>query len=141
MVEQVPRSGRDPAMRWGFGGFAAGFVVALGVTLGVLALDGLARDRDVVSQVRQSAGVKYPDKAGHVAVLWSVRSFVFKRREPYELLVGTTPTYGHRLKIDARGTGGPQAIVSTAWDPRGVLVRLRSGHEVFVPARYFLYGR
>jgi hypothetical protein len=123
--------------RWGFGGVAVG----IAVTLGVVAIDGVAQDRDMVNQVRQPATVKYPDGFTHVAALWSVRSFVVKRRRPYELSVGSNLTYAHRVGLDVSGSGGPPVIASATWDARGVLIRLRSGHEVFVPARYFLYGR
>jgi hypothetical protein len=129
------------SMRWGFGGFAVGVVLATAVTLSVLAVDGGAQHRDVVSQVQQPASVKYPDGYSHVAALWSVRSFVFKRRRPYELSVGSNLTYAHRVGLDVPGSGGPPAIAAATWDARRVLIRLRSGHEVFVPARYFLYGR
>ncbi|HEY7486581.1 MAG TPA: hypothetical protein VH912_19105 [Streptosporangiaceae bacterium] len=109
-------------------------------SLSVVAIDAVAEDRQVISQVQQPASVRYPDGVRHVAGVRSVRSWLFRRHEPYELVVGSSLSYGHVLRLDI--AGGPAPVIAGAtWDANGVRVRLRSGHEVFVPARYFLNGR
>ncbi|MEV0416404.1 hypothetical protein AB0I68_38115 [Streptomyces sp. NPDC050448] len=49
------------------------------------------------------------------------------------------PSYGHWLDVDT--ALGAEGIESTTWTESGVRVRFPAGHEVFVPARYFLGGR
>ncbi|MGW7344558.1 hypothetical protein [Streptomyces sp. NPDC054854] len=36
---------------------------------------------------------------------------------------------------------GAKGIESTTWTESGVRVRFPTGHEIFVPARFFLFGR
>ncbi|GAA0951616.1 hypothetical protein GCM10009560_72560 [Nonomuraea longicatena] len=66
----------------------------------------------------------------------------------YRLYAGRDPSfgYGHFLDLDAgtveraiaeKGT----AIEHAEWTARGVLLRLGTGHELFIPARQYRGGR
>ncbi|MET8508493.1 hypothetical protein ABZV60_28210 [Streptomyces sp. NPDC004787] len=85
------------------------------------------------------SSLTYPDGAEHHLAL--VRSSSLSGSETFRLFVGRDPkaTYGHWLDVDAYL--GREGVESTEWTLEGVRVRFPTGHEVFVPARAFLYGR
>jgi hypothetical protein len=66
---------------------------------------------------------------------------VFGRHRTYELFVGRDPTlkYGHAMEVGFTSTR-PE-IQNVRWEPAGVRILFRSGHEAFIPARSFMYGR
>ncbi|WMX43591.1 hypothetical protein [Streptomyces roseicoloratus] len=81
----------------------------------------------------------YPDQAPHHLAL--VRRSTLSGSDTFRLFIGRqpTPAYGHWLDVDA--ALGRQGVESVQWTRDGVRVRFPKGHEVFVPARAFLYGR
>ncbi|MEU5884031.1 hypothetical protein [Spirillospora sp. NPDC047279] len=129
----------------------AGCLVAVllaGLLAGVLATglvavaDASLRDTKVIGKVGQPASVRYPDGRTHHAGIVEVRTWLFHRHRPYELVLGSDPSlsYGHSVTFEATGEGPPK-IVAVEWRAEGARVRLDSGHEVFVPAQKFLGGR
>ncbi|MFI9244002.1 hypothetical protein ACIGXF_15730 [Streptomyces sp. NPDC053086] len=62
-------------------------------------------------------------------------------RHAYRMVIGPDPglSYGHRVDVDA--DLGALGTESTTWTRPGVRVRFPTGHETFVPARFFLQGR
>ncbi|MFG3345683.1 hypothetical protein ACGF1Z_11560 [Streptomyces sp. NPDC048018] len=81
----------------------------------------------------------YPDEAPHHLAL--VRRSTLSGSETFRLFVGRqpNPSYGHWIDVDA--ALGQRGVESTEWTSEGVRVRFPTGHEVFIPARAFLYGR
>ncbi|MFI0452976.1 hypothetical protein [Actinomadura sp. 6N118] len=104
--------------------------------------DGELRDTKVISQVRQPASVRYSDGSIHHAGVVRVRSWIFRRHRPYEVVIGRDPglSYGHSVTFAATGEGAPR-ISAAEWKQDGVRIKLDSGHELFVPAQKFLGGR
>ncbi|MEU2830999.1 hypothetical protein ABZ667_20325 [Streptomyces lavendulae] len=81
----------------------------------------------------------YADRVPHSLAL--VHSHTPSGRHSYKMVIGgeNVQTYGHWVDIDT--ALGKDGIESTTWTQAGVRVRFPTGHEVFVPARFFLYGR
>ncbi|MFD3807248.1 hypothetical protein ACFWSF_15815 [Streptomyces sp. NPDC058611] len=81
----------------------------------------------------------YDDRSPHFLGL--VHEHSLSGRDSYRMVIGRDSglSYGHHLDIDA--ALGSEGIESTTWTESGVRVRFPTGHEVFVPARSFLYGR
>lgn len=85
------------------------------------------------------SSVTYEDASPHYLGL--VHEHSLSGRHSYELVIGRDPglSYGHRVGLDSDlGAGG---VESTTWTESGVRVRFPTGHEVFVPAKFFLNGR
>ncbi|OEV06290.1 hypothetical protein AN219_35090 [Streptomyces nanshensis] len=94
---------------------------------------------EVVHRSGAPPSVTYKDGSRHHLGL--VREHSLSGRESWRLVVGRDPglAYGHMLDVDASlGAGG---IESTEWTTAGVRIRFTAGHELFVPARLFTYGR
>ncbi len=94
---------------------------------------------EVVYRSNEFSTVSYKDKSRHYLGL--VRRHPLSGRESYTLTIGRDPglSYGHPLDIDADiGAGG---VESTDWTAAGVRVQFVTGHELFVPARFFTHGR
>ncbi|MFJ7587557.1 hypothetical protein ACIQZO_09200 [Streptomyces sp. NPDC097617] len=85
------------------------------------------------------AAVTYADRSPHFLSL--THEHTLSGRHSYRMLVGrgTGGTYGHWLDIDP--ALGAEGIESTTWTEAGLRVRFPTGHEVFVPARTFMFGR
>ncbi|MEU6060999.1 hypothetical protein [Streptomyces sp. NPDC047097] len=85
------------------------------------------------------ASVAYEDGSPHHLGL--VHEWTLSGRHSYTLVIGRDPglSYGHRLDIDPEMAG--QGVASTVWTADGVRVRFPTGHELLVPARFFLHGR
>lgn len=83
--------------------------------------------------------VVYADRVPHSLAL--VHSHSLSGRHSYKMVIGreNVTTYGHWVDIDT--ALGKDGIESTTWTQAGVRVRFPTGHEVFVPDRFFLYGR
>jgi hypothetical protein len=111
------------------------------VTLTVVALDTGLHRRDGLGRAAQPGTIRYPDQSTHYVGLLERRSWIFGRHQAYELYIGrdSSLSYGHHVVLDF--TGGRPRLAGATWQAEGVLVRLGSGHEVFVPARYFMFGR
>ncbi|MFG2985433.1 hypothetical protein ACGFYQ_29950 [Streptomyces sp. NPDC048258] len=83
--------------------------------------------------------VVYDDESLHFLGL--VHQHSLSGRHSYKIVIGRDSglSYGHWVDIDT--DLGVKGIESTTWTESGVRVRFPTGHEVFVPARFFLYGR
>ncbi|MEV0399942.1 hypothetical protein [Actinoallomurus sp. NPDC050550] len=115
-----------------------GLIVAGGV-LGVVLTVAASWPRSaVVYRSRQPSTVAYQDGSPHYLGLIRDRSSL--AGESYHLMIGrdSSLSYGHRIRVD---TATSVAIGSTEWRADGVRVRFTTGHELFVPARYFTFGR
>ncbi|MFF8280979.1 hypothetical protein ACF05T_33805 [Streptomyces lateritius] len=85
------------------------------------------------------SSVAYEDESPHFLGL--VHQYSLSGRHSYKMVIGRDAglSYGHWVDIDT--AVGAKGIESTTWTESGVRVRFPTGHEVFVPARFFLYGR
>lgn len=111
-----------------------------GVVLTLCLITALRWPQDEVTyRSTAPSSLTYPDRSEHYLAL--VRSSSLSGSETFRLFVGRDPghDYGHWLDIDAYL--GREGVASTEWTLEGVRVRFPTGHEVFVPARAFLYGR
>ncbi|CAM5402763.1 hypothetical protein GCM10010329_82340 [Streptomyces spiroverticillatus] len=111
-----------------------------GVVLTVSLITALRWPQDeVVHRSTPPPSLVYPDKAPHHLLV--VRRSSLCGADAYRLVIGrgSTPAYGHWLDLDA--ALGQAGVRSTVWTQDGVRIRFPQGHELFVPARSFLYGR
>ncbi|TDC57643.1 hypothetical protein E1281_04305 [Actinomadura sp. KC345] len=115
------------------------------ILLAVVVIDASLLQSERVGNVHQQpASVRYTDDYGlhptHYVALTHDRSRIFGRHQGYELYAGVSKDlfYGHFVHLDFVGA---VAIKFVSWTKEGVRVRFTSGHEVFVPARYFVGGR
>ncbi|WP_067488723.1 hypothetical protein [Actinomadura hibisca] len=120
--------------------------LVLGVLLTTLtvAVDGAVSDRTTISRSTQPTPDTYTDKATYSAALVEVHTLLLRRHRPYELWIThrESPDYGHRVQLDGIAPGGGKPRITAAeWRPEGVRVHFASGHQTFVPARWFLGGR
>ncbi|WP_392896451.1 hypothetical protein [Streptomyces sp. LN699] len=114
--------------------------VVAGVLLTVMVMTGLWwPQRDVTYRSSAPSAVVYADESAHFLAL--VHEHTLSGRHSYRMVIGRdpTPSYGHWVDVDA--ALGAKGIESTTWTESGVRVRFPTGHEIFVPARSFLYGR
>lgn len=81
----------------------------------------------------------YGDQSPHYLGL--VHEYSLSGRHSYRLVIGrdASLSYGHWVDVDTDLAA--KGIESTAWTDSGVRVRFPTGDKVFVPARFFLYGR
>lgn len=122
----------------GLGRTVLGAVVGSALTASVLTVLWWPRS-EVVHRSHEPSQVTYEDTSRHYAGL--VREHTLSGRESFHLMIGRDPglSYGHRVDVDAGlGAGG---IGATDWTSAGVRVHFAGGHSLFVPARYFTYGR
>ncbi|MEW2556179.1 hypothetical protein AB0957_31205 [Streptomyces zhihengii] len=94
---------------------------------------------EVLHRAEAPASVVYEDGSPHFLGL--VHRHTLSGRHDYRLVIGRDPglSYGHWVDVGA--FEAVEGVQSTAWTAEGVRVRFRTGHEVFVPAEYFLHGR
>ncbi|WP_240801926.1 hypothetical protein [Streptomyces sp. A1136] len=94
---------------------------------------------EVTYRADAPATLVYDDRSPHFLGL--VHQHTLSGRQSYRMVVGRDPglSYGHLVDIDP--ALGAEGIESTTWTESGVRVRFRTEHEVFVPARFFLFGR
>ncbi|MFD9030895.1 hypothetical protein ACFVZW_07040 [Streptomyces sp. NPDC059567] len=85
------------------------------------------------------SSVVYDDQSPHFLGL--VHRYTLSGEHSYRMVISRSPgeAYGHWLDVDA--ALATKGIESTTWTESGVRVRFLTGHEVFVPARFFLFGR
>ncbi len=85
------------------------------------------------------SSVTYDDASPHHLGL--VHQHSLSGRHSYTLVIGRDPglSYGHRVGVDT--SLGEDGVESTTWTASGVRVRFPAGHELFVPAKFFLHGR
>jgi hypothetical protein len=104
----------------------------------------------VLKVISQPPGVQYADDSAHVAVLKHVRAPIAALQfsnvgnpavDHYEVVLGRDPGggYGHHIRIAA--TGADPADLTVDWTTDGAWLVYRSGHRLFVPARFFIGGR
>ncbi|GAA4516383.1 MULTISPECIES: hypothetical protein [Nonomuraea] len=96
---------------------------------------------EVVYRSEQPSTVTYEDDSAHHLGL--IRRDTLFGDATHLLVVGRDPGfgYGHWVNVHTSVIDAGKEIAETAWTPEGVRVRFMSGHELFVPARYFLHGR
>ncbi|GAB2474147.1 hypothetical protein [Streptosporangium sandarakinum] len=116
-------------------------MVVLGVVLGMVlsvALSVAARwpRFEVVYRGEQPATVTYSDDSKHLLGLVRRRTLL---GETHLIVVGRDPSlsYGHLVDIETSA----DTVRTTEWTTAGVRVVFDTGHELFVPARYFIGGR
>lgn len=119
----------------------AGLLVGVFGTLALVVADTQLHRSRTLDRATQPSTVRYPDQSTHYVGVVERRSWIFGRHQAYELYAGRDPSfsYGHYMVVDV--TGGRPGLAEVTWRPEGVRVRLESGHEIFVPARYFMFGR
>jgi hypothetical protein len=113
-------------------------LVALAVGLFVLQL----RRPSEVQRFQQPEAVTYADGRRHIAVLHHIEtpgSMLGLSSDHYELLLGSSADHGHVVTIEAGGLDPTDLDVT--WEPDGARVTYGSGHELFVPAEAFTFGR
>ncbi|MFC9293001.1 hypothetical protein ACFTWH_06350 [Streptomyces sp. NPDC057011] len=95
--------------------------------------------REITYRADAPSSVVYADGSPHSLAL--VHEHTLSGRHSYRMVIGrdAVASYGHWVGIDT--TLGAKGIEATTWTESGVRVRFSTGHEVFVPARFFLYGR
>ncbi|GAA4101724.1 hypothetical protein [Actinomadura miaoliensis] len=113
-----------------------------GATALVLLLDTRLHRTEKFGRIAQPATVTYEDDRRHYVGVVRERSWIFGRHQAYRLYAGGSPDlgYGHFVRLEFLGVDRP-VPAGADWRRDGVRVRFTSGHEVFVPARYFLGGR
>jgi hypothetical protein len=119
---------------------AAGLValVLLAGGLGVLSL----RRTKLVETFDQPRSVTYRDGYRHQATLWHITGVgtpVGFGPDHYEVVLGASSTHGHVVQLDA--TGFDPTDLDVSWEVTGARLTYGSGHQVFVPAEEFLFGR
>ncbi|GAA3985859.1 hypothetical protein GCM10023085_79980 [Actinomadura viridis] len=119
----------------------SGLVIVLALLAGALLDLWLVRHETFDLQT-QPESVKYEDEAVHYAGIVRTRSRLLGRHHEYLLYAGRDAgmSYGHYVTVGFTGSGRPILTV-VRWEPGGVRARFASGHEIFVPARYFTHGR
>jgi hypothetical protein len=112
------------------------------IILAVGLLDVSLQRTTTLKRLQQPSAVRYPDGARHYIALREGRSLIFGRVVEHTIYTGRDPglSYGHFVEIDLPGGDRPE-LAGAVWEPGGVRARFASGHELFVPARSFLYGR
>ena len=117
----------------------AGFLLL--VLLALLLTEVTATRNENLERREQPPAVRYTDGNTHYAGLVRERSLVLGRERSHWLYTGSDPGmgYGHFVRLDL--TGVRAEFEDVRWTREGVRVRFTSGHEIFVPARYFTGGR
>jgi len=116
-------------------------IAVLVACLGIVLLDGTMDRPHRLNRLEQPPAVTYPDGSRHYIGLVERRSLLFGRVVEHQLYAGrdANMSYGHFVTLDV--TGSRPVLTGASWERDGVRARFTSGHEVFVPARYFMYGR
>jgi hypothetical protein len=112
-------------------------LVVLGIALGVVLSVAVRWPRsEVVYRSDQPATVAYDDDSKHLLALIR-RSAVLG--ESHQIFVGRDPSlsYGHWVDIETSA----DSVKTTEWTTAGVRVLFNTGHELFIPAKYFIGGR
>lgn len=112
-------------------------LVVLGVALGVVLTVAAQWPRsEVIYRSDQPATVAYTDDSPHVLALVRKRSLF---GESHQIFAGRDPgiSYGHWVDIETSAT----SVKTTEWTTAGVRVVFDTGHELFIPAKYFIGGR
>ncbi|HEY8479857.1 MAG TPA: hypothetical protein VIL71_08525 [Spirillospora sp.] len=118
-------------------------LVAVAVAPAVVFDATLQRTEKVGALERQPATVTYEDDNTHYVGVIRRRSLALGRHGGYALYTGRDPEvrYGHFVRV---GLGSDETRLiprSVGWDRAGVRVVFTSGHELFVPARFYVGGR
>ncbi|WP_307787352.1 MULTISPECIES: hypothetical protein [Streptomyces] len=115
-----------------------GILVGVVLTVGAVTVLWWPRT-EVTYRSTAPSSVAYDDESTHYLGL--VHKHTLSGRHTYGVVIGRDPglSYGHWVQVSP-DLGAP-GIKSTTWTKAGVRVRFLTGHEVFVPARFYLYGR
>ncbi|MFI9561008.1 hypothetical protein [Nonomuraea endophytica] len=91
---------------------------------------------EVVYRSDQPSTVAYADGSKHLLALVRKSALL---RESHQIVVGRDPShsYGHRVDIETSA----DSVKTTEWTTAGVRVLFDTGHELFIPTRYFIGGR
>ncbi|MEU5811354.1 MULTISPECIES: hypothetical protein [unclassified Streptomyces] len=94
---------------------------------------------DVTYRSSAPSSLVYEDGSPHFLGL--VHRHSLSGRDSYKMMIGRDSglSYGHWVDVDT--ALGSKGVESTTWTESGVRVRFLTGHELFVPARFFLHGR
>ncbi|MFF1556256.1 hypothetical protein [Streptomyces sp. NPDC058279] len=135
--DETDRTAR-PRPRAGIGRILLGGVAGALLTVSLLTVLWWPRT-EVTYRDSPPSSVVYADRREHLLGL--VHHHTLSGRHSYRLVISCGPqlAYGHWLDIDS--FLGADGIESTTWTESGVRVRFPTGHELFVPARFFMYGR
>lgn len=112
-------------------------LVVLGIALGVVLSVAVRWPRsEVVYRNDQPTTVAYDDDSQHLLALIRQRALL---GESHQIFVGRDPSlsYGHWVDIETSA----DSVKTTEWTTAGVRVLFNTGHELFIPARYFIGGR
>ncbi|MFI9510793.1 hypothetical protein [Nocardia sp. NPDC052566] len=122
---------------------ALGFCAAL-ILVGLIALADTwgPPHREGSAPIQQPTSIAYADGRTHYVALVRTRTWLFRRDDTYSLYSGSDPglSYGHFVDIRITGEDHP-SLESADWQPEGVRLHLTSGHELFIPAKEFTFGR
>ncbi|MFF5210176.1 hypothetical protein [Streptosporangium sp. NPDC000396] len=107
--------------------------IVLGMALSVAAHWPL---REVVYRSNQPATVAYDDDSKYLLALVRKSTLL---GESHQIYAGRDPglSYGHWVDIETTA----RSVTTTEWTTAGVRVLFDTGHELFIPARYFIGGR
>ncbi|MER7519122.1 hypothetical protein [Streptomyces sp. NPDC126499] len=94
---------------------------------------------EVTYQSTAPSSVVYEDRFPHVLGL--VHEHTLSGRHSYRLVIGRDSgfSYGHWVEVEPYVAA--KGVDTTTWTQQEVRIRFRTGHELVVPARFFLYGR
>lgn len=112
-------------------------LVVLGIALGVMLSVAVRWPRsEVVYRSDQPATVAYDDDSKHLLALVRQSALL---GESHQVFVGRDPSlsYGHWVDIETSA----DSVKTTEWTTAGVRVLFNTGHELFIPVRYFIGGR
>lgn len=112
-------------------------LAVLGIALGVaLSVAAQWPRSEVLYRSDQPTTVKYADDSQHLLALVRKSALL---GESHQIFVGRDPSlaYGHRVDIETAA----ESVKTTEWTTDGVRVLFDTGHELFIPARYFIGGR
>ncbi|MEU9862505.1 hypothetical protein AB0D99_16700 [Streptomyces sp. NPDC047971] len=133
-----PAETARPRRRAGIGRLLLAGAAGVLLTLAVMTVLWWPRT-EVTYRSTAPASVVYADDSPHYLEL--VHRHTLSGEHRYHLVIGryTGAAYGHWLDVDT--AVAVEGIESTTWTESDVRVRFSTGHEVVVPARFFLFGR
>jgi hypothetical protein len=111
-------------------------LVLAGLVAGVtIMVAGLWPGTEVLYRNTQPDTVAYEDKSSHHLGL--IRKDSLFGGPQHLIVVGRDPGFGYGHMLGSPG----EEVTDTTWTAEGVRVRFAGGHELFVPARWFMNGR
>ncbi|XVQ07934.1 hypothetical protein ACQP1W_35945 [Spirillospora sp. CA-255316] len=141
MTPGPERHGAQPRGASRRAAIAAALLLAMAILV-VGFLDLSLQRTTTLKRLQQPSTIQYPDESRHYIALKEGRSLIFGRVVEHTIFTGRDPSlsYGHFVEIGLPGGDRP-VLKDAVWEPGGVRARFASGHELFVHARAFMYGR